>query len=161
MEPPARIVTGQGSNHSSTLQGASLNPKTTMTFDEAEAMYEERIGYQSGKYEGVRLENNTRLVKRGESYGVKLHNTVVVTLHPNGSSEIKTGGWHTLTTRRRINKYSPHAHIVQRDYDWFINPGPGHQGVLYQEGETWTPGYGKVRFRPNGKIDTDKNLQLA
>lgn len=32
MEPPARIVTGQGSTRNSTLQGASLNPKDNHDF---------------------------------------------------------------------------------------------------------------------------------
>jgi hypothetical protein len=132
-----------------------------MTFDEAEAIYEERIGYQSGKYEGVRLENNTRLVKRGDSYGVKLHSTPVVVLHPNGSSSINTGGWQTATTKNRINKYSPHASIVQVDFDWYLGGGPGYGGVPYHRAETWTPGMTGVRFRPNGDLHTDKDLATA
>ena len=132
-----------------------------MTFEEAKEEYESRIGYQSGKYEGVRLENNTRLVKRGSSYGVKLHNTCVVVLHPDGSSEIRTGGWNTSTTKNRINKYSPHASIVQVDYGWYIGGGPGYGGVPYERAKDWTPGYGKVRFRPSGELATDKNLEVA
>jgi len=127
------------------------------TYEEAKAEYEERICYQSGKYEGVRLENNTRLVKRGSSFGIKLHNTCVVILHPNGSSEIRTGGWQTVTTKNRINKYSPHARITQKDYAWYIN-GSWESGTPYERAETWTPGYGKVRFRPNGTLamETEK-----
>jgi hypothetical protein len=37
----------------------------------------------------------------------RLHRTDVVTLHRNGSVTLNTGGWNTLTTRDRINSYSP------------------------------------------------------
>lgn len=132
-----------------------------MNYAEAKEMYEGRIGYQSGKYEGVRLENNTRLVKCGESFAVKLHRTDVVTLHPDGSSEIKTGGWQTVTTKSRINKYSPHASIVQKDYTWYIGGGPNYGGTLYGEAKEQTPGYGNVRFRPNGTLHMDAEKVVA
>jgi len=122
-----------------------------ITYEEAKAEYNERIAYQSGKYEGVALENNTRLVKRGNSYAVKLHNTHVVVLHPDGSSETRTGGWQTVTTKNRINKYSPHARITQKDYAWYIN-GSREGGTLYRVAEEWTPGHGNVRFRPDGAL---------
>lgn len=138
-----------------------VNNTRSLTFQEAEEYYESKIAYQSGKYEGVALENNTRLVKRGDSYAVKLHSTYVVVLHPDGSSEIRTGGWQTTTTKNRINKYSPHASIAQLDWAWYIN-GFREGGTLYRVAEEWTPGYGNVRFRPDGTLDTEnEELQPA
>jgi hypothetical protein len=54
------------------------------------------------------LANNTRLVKRGEnSIAVILHGTDVVTFHHDGRITLTTGGWNTVTTKDRINTYSP------------------------------------------------------
>ena len=107
-----------------------------MTYEEAKREYDARISYQSGKYEGVRLENNTRLVKRSrngcECYAIKLHRTDVVILFPDGLVRLDTGGWFTYTTKDRINKYAPGVGIVQSDFAWYINGGPKYGGISYQ-----------------------------
>jgi len=96
-----------------------------MLYPQAKADYQSRIAYQSGKYEGVALENNTRLVQREhhgiECYAVKLHNTDVVTLFPSRLTMLKTNGWKTLTTKHRINKYHDGPQIYQEDYIWYID----------------------------------------
>lgn len=38
---------------------------------------------------------------------VRLHNTDVVTYHPDGTATLYTGGWMTVTTKDRINAWSP------------------------------------------------------
>src|SRR5262249_27597834 len=53
------------------------------------------------------LENNTRLIRCGDDYAVVLHSTAVVTIHQDGTYTLRTGGWRTVTTKDRINKYSP------------------------------------------------------
>src|SRR5439155_16066680 len=35
---------------------------------------------------------------------VRYHRTDVATLHPDGTVTLRTGGWRTVTTRRRINQ---------------------------------------------------------
>jgi len=102
-----------------------------MNYPQAKADYQNRIQYQSSKYEGVALGNNTRLVQREhhvvECYAVKLHNTDVVTYFPNGLVMLDTGGYYTATTKRRINKYYDGPRITQVDYEWYIG------GTLYRE----------------------------
>jgi hypothetical protein len=71
---------------------------------------------------GKRLENNTRLVKMGDDYVVILHNTAVVTIHADGTYTLRSGGWETVTTKDRINKYSP-ARIWQRKFVWYLANG--------------------------------------
>ena len=34
-------------------------------------------------------------------------------------------------------------------------------GVPCKRAKDWTPGYGKLRFRPNGGLATDKSLEVA
>lgn len=48
---------------------------------------------------------NTRLlVREGERYALRYHETDVVTFHPNGHLELRTGGWPTVTTKERMNR---------------------------------------------------------
>lgn len=56
---------------------------------------------------GKPLENNTRLFARGVDYAVRLHNTDVVTIHPDDSVTLNSGGWLTVTTKDRWKEYSP------------------------------------------------------
>lgn len=53
------------------------------------------------------------------SVGITLHNTVVVRIYQDGSYQLSNGGWKTVTTKDRINKYSPHK-ITQRNYEWNV-----------------------------------------
>ena len=67
-----------------------------------------------------KLENNTYLEKRDENtIAVKLHGTDVVTYKKDGSVILETGGWYTVTTKDRINKYSP-VRVYQQKGEWFI-----------------------------------------
>ena len=50
--------------------------------------------------------SNTRLMKRGDDFAVKLHDTDVVIYHADGSITLDTGGWQTVTTKERFNLYS-------------------------------------------------------
>jgi len=54
------------------------------------------------------LGSNTWLEKRDGDYAVKLYWTDVVTVHPDGTYTIQTGGWHTNVTRDRINMILQH-----------------------------------------------------
>lgn len=57
---------------------------------------------------GKPLCNNTRLVKIDEhTYGIKLHNTVIVHIHANSTYSLFMDGWNTVTTRDRLMAFSP------------------------------------------------------
>ncbi len=59
--------------------------------------------------DGKPLQRNTRLHERGENFAVRLHDTDVVTIRPNGTYIIATGGWDTVTTWDRIITYGPRS----------------------------------------------------
>jgi hypothetical protein len=127
-----------------------------MLYPQAKTDYQNRIAYQSGKYEGVRLENNTRLVQRHphgiECYAVKLHNTDVVTYFPNGLVMLKTGGWETVTTKRRINKYHDGPRIYQEDYIWYID-GTRYSKAISERDLSGKPVFRSYRvYVMNGEI---------
>lgn len=52
------------------------------------------------------MRNNTYLIRRDvDTIALRLHSTDVVTWHADGSMEVSTGGWNTVTTKDRINGY--------------------------------------------------------
>lgn len=53
------------------------------------------------------------------SVGIMLHSTYVVKIHPDNTYTLNSGGWQTLTTKDRINQYSP-VRVYQRKYEWFV-----------------------------------------
>jgi hypothetical protein len=69
-----------------------------------------------------KLQNNTYLEQRGEDFAVRLHNTDVVTIHADGTCTLNTGGWDTVTTKDRINSYSP-ARVSSERGTWYIASG--------------------------------------
>lgn len=75
-----------------------------------------------------KLENNTYLHRVGSGIAVKLHATDVVVVTPDNDYILNTGGWQTVTTKARINDYSP-ARISQRKGLWYLT-----DGSIYQDG---------------------------
>lgn len=64
--------------------------------------------------------NNTYAeIEYDNSVSIRLHGTSVVRFYPNGLVKLATGGWHTHTTKDRINKYSP-VKVHQRKFEWYI-----------------------------------------
>lgn len=77
-----------------------------------------------------KLKNNTYLVRLdSETIGVQLHNTIVVTIHGDGTYTLNSGGWQTVTTKDRINEYSP-VRISQRKYQWYV----GDEDIPFKDG---------------------------
>ena len=67
--------------------------------------------------------HNTYLEKLdGGAVGVKLHQTYVVTFKPDGVVVLSSGGWRTVTTKDRINTYSPVC-IWQKKRVWYMPDG--------------------------------------
>lgn len=67
------------------------------------------------------------------SVGIMLHSTYVVKIHPDNSATLNSGGWQTVTTKDRINQYSP-VRVYQRDYQWYLNDGtPFKDGMIVDD----------------------------
>jgi len=111
------------------------------------------------KDKGYSLENNTRLVKTNKGYGIKLHNTIVVDILPNGNYVLNTGGWFTRTTKDRINSYAP-VSLYTHKRIWYLgtsNYNPKSDtafcdGIIINSN-------GKVIKNPNAKqVNRIKNI---
>jgi hypothetical protein len=75
---------------------------------------------QGRNYLSRKLANNTYLVRREEDIAVKLHQTDVVTFKPNGDTVLDSGGWHTVTTKDRMNNYGNGLRLWQEKGRWFV-----------------------------------------
>lgn len=101
--------------------------------------FEEGLAKLKGK-DQKKLENNTYLVRvDNETLGVKLHNTIIVYIFKSGVYQLDTGGWRTVTTKDRFNRYSP-ASVHQKNNIWYIGDGIFEDGVrVDSEGKVLTP----------------------
>lgn len=85
-----------------------------------------------GKRDSRKIRHNTVLYRHANGdIAVRLHNTDVVTFHhPNGERSgqvtFSTGGWHTATTKERINRYAPaFVKVYQAKGAWYLAEVPG------------------------------------
>ena len=86
-----------------------------MNYAEAYALVAGKNNRKSRK-----LENNTYgYIEYDGSVSVELHSTKVVTLYANGLVKLASGGWQTVTTKDRMNRYSP-VSVRQRKGEWYV-----------------------------------------
>ena len=70
-----------------------------------------------------KLGNNTYLYRNVDgSFAVRLHNTDIVTIHADDTYTLNSGGWRTVTTKARMNEFSP-AHLTQERGVWYLRQG--------------------------------------
>lgn len=93
---------------------------------------------------GKPIANNTYVVRSGDAdLAIRLHQTDVVTFHVNGTITLDTGGWHTVTTKDRMNTYLPGDLRVYSDRgSWF----------LYRHGEKLGPYFDGMTITADGEI---------
>ena len=81
-----------------------------------------------------KLGNNTYLVIRDDNgYGIRLHDTEVV-IHYKDRIVLDSGGYKTVTTKARMNEYTP-FNVIQKQKVWYVNGTPFKDGItLYNNG---------------------------
>ncbi len=62
---------------------------------------------------------NTEVKITGKLRQLMLHGNTIAVLEPSGLF-ITSAGWETTTTKERLNGL-PNVHIVQKDFQWFLN----------------------------------------
>lgn len=89
-----------------------------MTYDKALRLLRTARNPANGKP----IANNTRLFDRGDHIAIRLHNTDIIKLYPNGVVVLRHGGWQTITTKDRLNRYTD-ACIENRRGTWYLRDG--------------------------------------
>jgi hypothetical protein len=66
------------------------------------------------------IDSNTLRIKcQDGSEVIRFYNTDIITIRPNGNYIFTSGGWQTMTTKQRLNDYSP-FHLYQKNHLWYI-----------------------------------------
>lgn len=106
-------------------------------YTEARAALDQRsrLGYSGLRRRKLGYE--TYLLEHGDStISVVHYATPIVTYFPDGTVELNTRGWMTVTTKERLNLFSP-VQVYQRDHVWYFG-----DGTYYHDG---------TRFGSNGQ----------
>lgn len=83
--------------------------------------------------------HETDIVRRGpDRIAVRYWRTDVVTYHRDGRTVLRTNGWQTVTTKKRLNDFTPpRVQIYQKDFVWYVRIGSwhgAHKVVEFEEG---------------------------
>lgn len=74
---------------------------------------------------GAVIASNTRVVKDGDNFAVKYHDTNVVTVTPDNTIILNSGGWHSNTTKARFNEYADSVAVSQAKGLWTVYTAKG------------------------------------
>jgi hypothetical protein len=118
------------------------------TYDDAEEAfgvahhnYKRGMGPREGP---IPLGGNTTIRRETPSLDIviRLHDTDIITYHRDDTITLNSGGYHTNTTKGRINAFlSPKAEIVSKRGKWYIKSGSGV--YPFEDGATLTSARGK------------------
>jgi len=88
-----------------------------------------------------KIGNNTfEIIYKDGNRAIRLHKTDIITFGATAFI-LNTGGWSTVTTKDRINKYIPCHYLFQKDFQWYLSTGKGI--VEYYDG---------IRFNYDGSL---------
>lgn len=71
----------------------------------------------------LKVANNTRLIRiyGGDAIAIRLWATDVVTYYRDGRIILNSGGYKTVTTKRRMNDWTPPSIMLyQENWDWYV-----------------------------------------
>lgn len=91
-----------------------------------------------GKRDSRKIDNNTYLQKRGEDkIAIKLHATDIVVFSPD-ATVLNSGGWQTVTTKDRMNKFVPGRVFSDRGIWYYSASGKWNpqESVAFADGLT-------------------------
>ena len=96
--------------------------------------YDDCLGLMNTPYRlrnGVIIGNNTRLHKsvEGCAFDVRLHGNLIMRINASGC-EVFSGGWYSVTTKARLNRYLPRrVNVRQKNWCWHWEVYTGGQWV--------------------------------
>lgn len=103
--------------------------------------------YTSAKFVGS---NTLEIMYENGDRGIRLHDTDIITFHPDGDFTLNSGGWNTHTTRERMSEFLPRRMRVYSEKSiMYVNK------YFYRNGEYKTKRhafYDGMRFTRRGRL---------
>jgi len=75
-----------------------------------------------------KIDHNTYLSRRIGGYSITLYATDVITIYDDGRYVLNSGGYRTVTTKDRLNKYGP-VRVHQSKHVWYAGDVPFEDGM--------------------------------
>ncbi len=75
---------------------------------------------------------------------VQHHTTKIVVLYLDGRVALHTNGWHTVTTKERMNRFLPPGwYLYQHDWEWYVQfehdePITFFDGIILEPNGRWS-----------------------
>lgn len=108
---------------------------------------------------GKPIDYHTYLKKRGVLYDIYLHGNLIITLFPDDTYIIRDGGYRSITTKRRINEFSP-IELFQHRGKWFFTDRRTNETYEFRSGLLFTKEGWCIDYEGDpGELD-DKLKQL-
>lgn len=104
------------------------------------------------------VDNNTVEYERADgSKVIRLHLTDIIIFNLDGSVTLDSGGWQTVTTKDRMNKYGRIGlHILQEKSVWYVYDTISNSkySTTYARDarESWIPYADGITIHPNGSV---------
>lgn len=114
--------------------------------------FEEYLGKKTERPmpKSLSYRNHTRLVRvSDDAIAIRQHETEIVTLHRDNTYELNSGGWRTVTTKARMNEFTPFRIFSKRGV-WYVGPS-WYDTTEFFDGIMLTSD-GKVLNPPDPKI---------
>lgn len=93
-----------------------------------------------------KVAHNTYAHRVADGVAIRLHATDVVTFTDAGTVRLDSGGWRTVTTRDRQNRYAPAARVNQSDGVTWVTTNAGR--FPFVDGFEYRPDTGEVLTDP-------------
>lgn len=112
------------------------------------------------------IANNTRVIRRSPtSIAIRLHATDVITFFDNGSIQLNSDGWKTVTTKDRMTRFLPSGiSIYSERFIWYVQFN--QKKYLYEDGMYLaydgyvTDANGNLIKQHSKEIEKTKRIQL-
>jgi len=109
--------------------------RNALTIDQGEVeLSNVRPGYNFFKAQRMldgrqqkKIGNNTWAIRNEDgSVSIRLHRTNILIFYPDNTCKYNTGGWQSVTTKRRMNEYAP-IPVYQQDWQWYFWGGEKYE----------------------------------
>lgn len=109
-------------------QSVRLSKRDMLAAIHADVREAEMVAHSTLKY--VTASNDTV---------IRYHGTDVLKISPDGTQTLNSGGYRTVTTKKRLNEYGRGFYISQKDYEWFVFLDGIDEPVPFEDGMVIRP----------------------